>query len=69
MLNEFFLITGGWCGWSEISQNGVRGQNVGKAQGINHLEVEEVQLIVEKVQVGVLKSSVRPDSQLLVVHV
>lgn len=53
----------------EVSDDGVRGQDVLVAQDIDHLEVEEVQLVVQHLQVVVLESLVGSNTQFLVVHV
>lgn len=53
----------------EVSDDGVRGQDVLEAQDVDHLKVEEVQLVVQHLQVVVLESLVGSNTQFLVVHV
>lgn len=53
----------------EVSDDGVRGQDVLVAQDVDHLEVEEVQLVVQHLQVVVLESLVGSNTQFLIVHV
>lgn len=53
----------------KVSDDRVRGQDVLVAQDIDHLEVEEVQLVVQHLQVVVLKGLVGPNAQFLIVHV